>query len=159
MVVPKKGTSTLLARPCRVAFRWLAFSQGPSVSCRRVLLLLLGARAVSEVAGSLMPQLVVFVLSLRIRVGVSRRLSDPVCGVAFTGAGLWSAKLVEGVLALLAVPSLLGCVLVGCPPVVGLFYKLLVLFTAFVPVVLVCSVLGEFPTEPVTSEAHPYPHR
>ncbi|MQM15761.1 hypothetical protein Taro_048712 [Colocasia esculenta] len=23
----------------------------------------------------------------------------------------------------------------------------------------VCSVLGEFPTEPVTSEAHPYPHR
>ncbi|MQL72973.1 hypothetical protein Taro_005326, partial [Colocasia esculenta] len=24
---------------------------------------------------------------------------------------------------------------------------------------LVCSVLGEFPTEPVTSEAHPYPHR
>ncbi|MQL83051.1 hypothetical protein Taro_015520 [Colocasia esculenta] len=27
------------------------------------------------------------------------------------------------------------------------------------PVVLVCSVLGEFPTEPVTSEAHPYPHR
>ncbi|MQM07832.1 hypothetical protein Taro_040678, partial [Colocasia esculenta] len=38
-----------------------------------------------------------------------------------------------------------------------LFYKLLVLFTAFVPVVLVCSVLGEFPTEPLTSEAHPYP--
>ncbi|MQL71923.1 hypothetical protein Taro_004257 [Colocasia esculenta] len=25
--------------------------------------------------------------------------------------------------------------------------------------VLVSSVLGEFPTEPVTSEAHPYPHR
>ncbi|MQM15312.1 hypothetical protein Taro_048254 [Colocasia esculenta] len=24
---------------------------------------------------------------------------------------------------------------------------------------LVCSVLGEFPTKPVTSEAHPYPHR
>ncbi|MQL91470.1 hypothetical protein Taro_024088 [Colocasia esculenta] len=40
-----------------------------------------------------------------------------------------------------------------------LFYKLLVLFTAFVPVVLGCSVLGEFPTEPVTREAHPYPHR
>jgi len=33
------------------------------------------------------------------------------------------------------------------------------LFTAFVPMVLVCSVLGEFPTEPVTSEAHLYPHR
>ncbi|MQL94948.1 hypothetical protein Taro_027613, partial [Colocasia esculenta] len=31
-------------------------------------------------------------------------------------------------------------------------------FTAFIPVFLVCSVLGEFPTEPVTSEAHPYPH-
>ncbi|MQL90196.1 hypothetical protein Taro_022786 [Colocasia esculenta] len=40
-----------------------------------------------------------------------------------------------------------------------LFYKLLVLFTAFVPVVLVWSVLGEFPTEPVTREAHPYSHR
>ncbi|MQM14311.1 hypothetical protein Taro_047241, partial [Colocasia esculenta] len=24
---------------------------------------------------------------------------------------------------------------------------------------LPCSVLGEFPTEPMTSEAHPYPHR
>ncbi|MQL93348.1 hypothetical protein Taro_025995 [Colocasia esculenta] len=30
-------------------------------------------------------------------------------------------------------------------------------FTAFIPLFLVCSVLGEFPTEPVTSEAHPYP--
>ncbi|MQM09143.1 hypothetical protein Taro_042011 [Colocasia esculenta] len=44
-----------------------------------------------------------------------------------------------------------------CGPQVVLFYKLLVLFTAFVPVVLVCSVLGEFSTEPVTREAHPYP--
>ncbi|MQL84406.1 hypothetical protein Taro_016903 [Colocasia esculenta] len=26
-------------------------------------------------------------------------------------------------------------------------------------VVFVCSILGEFPTEPVTREAHPYPHR
>ncbi|MQM13989.1 hypothetical protein Taro_046918 [Colocasia esculenta] len=32
-------------------------------------------------------------------------------------------------------------------------------FIAIVPVFLVCSVLGEFPTEPMTSEAHPYPHR
>ncbi|MQL95428.1 hypothetical protein Taro_028097, partial [Colocasia esculenta] len=93
---------------------------GPSVSCRRVLLLLLGARAASEVAGSLVLQLVVFVLGLRIRVGVSRRLSEPACGVAFTGAGLWSVELVDGVLALLDVPVLLECVLVGCPPVVGL---------------------------------------
>ncbi|MQM16669.1 hypothetical protein Taro_049624 [Colocasia esculenta] len=30
-------------------------------------------------------------------------------------------------------------------------------FTASVPVFLVCSVLGEFPTESVTREAHPYP--
>ncbi|MQM17136.1 hypothetical protein Taro_050104, partial [Colocasia esculenta] len=42
-----------------------------------------------------------FVISLCIRVGVSRRLREPACGVAFTGAGLWSAE-----------P---GCVLVGCP--------------------------------------------
>ncbi|MQM20818.1 hypothetical protein Taro_053846, partial [Colocasia esculenta] len=34
-----------------------------------------------------------------------------------------------------------------------------VVFIAIVPVFLVCLVLGEFPTEPVTSEAHPYPHR
>ncbi|MQL72633.1 hypothetical protein Taro_004971 [Colocasia esculenta] len=41
------------------------------------------------------------------------------CGVAFTGAGLWSAEPVDGVLALLAVPLLLGCVLVGSPLLVG----------------------------------------
>ncbi|MQL77181.1 hypothetical protein Taro_009590 [Colocasia esculenta] len=55
-------------------------------------------------------------------------------------------------------PEVSGMGLRPCGPQVVLFYKLLVLFTAFVPVVLVCSVLGEFPTEPVTSEAHPYPH-
>ncbi|MQL87852.1 hypothetical protein Taro_020401 [Colocasia esculenta] len=118
MVVPKKGTSTLLARPCRVSIRWLAFQQGPSMSCRRVLLLLLGVRAASEVAGSLVLRLVGFVFVLRIRVSVSRSLRKPACGVAFTGAGLWSAEPVEGVLALLVVASLSGCVLVGCPLVV-----------------------------------------
>ncbi|MQM01307.1 hypothetical protein Taro_034063 [Colocasia esculenta] len=35
-----------------------------------------------------------FVLGLRVCVGVSRRLREPACGVAFTGAGLWSAELV-----------------------------------------------------------------
>ncbi|MQM22485.1 hypothetical protein Taro_055538 [Colocasia esculenta] len=53
MVVPKKGTRALLARPCRVAVRWLAFQQGSSVICRRVLLLLLGAHASSVVVVSL----------------------------------------------------------------------------------------------------------
>ncbi|MQL99720.1 hypothetical protein Taro_032446 [Colocasia esculenta] len=33
-----------------------------------------------------------FVVGLRVRVGVSRRLREPTCGVAFTGAGLWSAE-------------------------------------------------------------------
>ncbi|MQL72512.1 hypothetical protein Taro_004836, partial [Colocasia esculenta] len=42
-----------------------------------------------------------FVVVLRIRVGVSQRLREPTCGVAFTGARLWSAEPVEGVLALL----------------------------------------------------------
>ncbi|MQM20575.1 hypothetical protein Taro_053598 [Colocasia esculenta] len=60
-----------------------------------------------------------FVVGLRIRVGVSRRLRVPTCGVAFTSVGLWSAESVEGVLALLATPFLLGCVLVGCPLLVG----------------------------------------
>ncbi|MQL81476.1 hypothetical protein Taro_013938, partial [Colocasia esculenta] len=41
-----------------------------------------------------------FVLGLRVHVGVSQRLREPACGVAFTGAGLWSAELVEvGILA------------------------------------------------------------
>ncbi|MQM19129.1 hypothetical protein Taro_052129 [Colocasia esculenta] len=75
MAVPKKGTSTLLARPCRVAFR-------------RVLLLLLGTRAASEVAGSLVLRLVGFVLGLRVCMSVSRRLRELACGVTFTGAGL-----------------------------------------------------------------------
>ncbi|MQL92880.1 hypothetical protein Taro_025514 [Colocasia esculenta] len=48
-----------------------------------------------------------FVCGLRIRVGVSRRLREPTCGVAFTGAGLWSVEPVDGVLALLVVPFLL----------------------------------------------------
>ncbi|MQL88973.1 hypothetical protein Taro_021543, partial [Colocasia esculenta] len=36
-----------------------------------------------------------FVGGLRIRVGVSRRLREPTCGVAFNSAGLWSAEPVE----------------------------------------------------------------
>ncbi|MQM18289.1 hypothetical protein Taro_051277, partial [Colocasia esculenta] len=38
-------------------FRWLAFQQGSSVSCKRVLLLLLGAYAMSMVSGSLVLRL------------------------------------------------------------------------------------------------------
>ncbi|MQM12607.1 hypothetical protein Taro_045528, partial [Colocasia esculenta] len=60
-----------------------------------------------------------FFVDLGVREGVSRRLRAPTCGVAFTGAGLWSAEPVEGVLVLLVVPLLLGCVLVGCPLLVG----------------------------------------
>ncbi|MQL90316.1 hypothetical protein Taro_022906 [Colocasia esculenta] len=49
--------------------RWLAFQQGPSVSCRRVLLMLLGARAASVVA--IFARAVVgFILVLRVRMGV-----------------------------------------------------------------------------------------
>ncbi|MQL99598.1 hypothetical protein Taro_032317 [Colocasia esculenta] len=50
---------------------------------------------------------VVFILSLHVRVGVSRRLREPTCGVAFTGAGLLPVDPVEG-----------SC-LVGCSLVVG----------------------------------------
>ncbi|MQM20109.1 hypothetical protein Taro_053124 [Colocasia esculenta] len=60
-----------------------------------------------------------FAVGLHVYVGVSRRLREPTCGVAFTSARLWSAEPVEGVLALLAVPLLLGCVLVGYPLLVG----------------------------------------
>ncbi|MQL80887.1 hypothetical protein Taro_013333, partial [Colocasia esculenta] len=37
-----------------------------------------------------------FIVDLYVRVGVSRRLREPACGVAFTGAGFWSAKPVLG---------------------------------------------------------------
>ncbi|MQL81726.1 hypothetical protein Taro_014193 [Colocasia esculenta] len=74
-------------------------------------LLLLGAHAASVVV-VFAHAAVGFVLGLRIRVGVSQRLREPTCCVAFTGAGLWSTEPVEGVLALLVVPVLLG--LPGC---------------------------------------------
>ncbi|MQL85288.1 hypothetical protein Taro_017802 [Colocasia esculenta] len=80
-------------------FRWLAFQQGPSVSCRRLLLLLLGAHAASVVA-VFVRAAVGFVLGLRIHVGLSRRLRESTCSVAFTGVcPCWMS------------PLLLGCVL------------------------------------------------
>ncbi|MQM20380.1 hypothetical protein Taro_053398, partial [Colocasia esculenta] len=70
------------------------------------LMLLLGARAASVVA--IFARVAVgFFLGMRIRVGVLRRLREPACGVAFTGAGLLPVDPVEG-----------SC-LVGCPLVVG----------------------------------------
>ncbi|MQM08806.1 hypothetical protein Taro_041666 [Colocasia esculenta] len=59
----------------------------PSVSCRRVLLLLLGAHAASVVA-VFARAAVGFVLGLRICVGVSRSLREPACGVAIISARL-----------------------------------------------------------------------
>ncbi|MQM18638.1 hypothetical protein Taro_051633 [Colocasia esculenta] len=47
--------------------------------------------------------------SAHLSVCASRRLREPVCGVAFTGAGLLPVELVEGVSTLLAAPLLLGC--------------------------------------------------
>ncbi|MQL98268.1 hypothetical protein Taro_030975 [Colocasia esculenta] len=81
-----------------------------------------------------------FVIGLRVRVSVSRRLREPMCGVAFIGAGLWSAEPVEGVLALLAVPFLLGevrsqdcsgLVSAGCCATSELRYAAVVLAIAF----------------------------
>ncbi|MQL86209.1 hypothetical protein Taro_018738, partial [Colocasia esculenta] len=57
---------------------------GPFVSCRRVLLLLLGARAASVVA-VFARTAVGFILGLCIRVVMSQRLREPTRGVAFTG--------------------------------------------------------------------------
>ncbi|MQL73608.1 hypothetical protein Taro_005962, partial [Colocasia esculenta] len=36
-----------------------------------------------------------FIVGMLVRVGVSRRLREPTCGVAFTGAGLWYVEPVE----------------------------------------------------------------
>ncbi|MQL75130.1 hypothetical protein Taro_007493 [Colocasia esculenta] len=78
-----------------------SFPEGPSVSCRRVF------AAAAECAccerGCCFARAVVgFVFGLRVRVGVSRGLSEPTCGVAFTSVGLLPVDPVE------------GCVLVGC---------------------------------------------
>ncbi|MQM16860.1 hypothetical protein Taro_049820 [Colocasia esculenta] len=59
-------------------FRWLAFQQGPSVSCRRVLLLLLGVRAMSVVA-IFACAAVGFVFGLCVRVGSASLLELSRC--------------------------------------------------------------------------------
>ncbi|MQL82299.1 hypothetical protein Taro_014770 [Colocasia esculenta] len=82
-----------------------------------------------------------FVVGLCIHVGVSRRLREPTYGVAFTGAWLWSAELVEGVLALLAVPLLLGCVLVVCPFLLGCVLVGCPLVVGVCAVLVVCLAL------------------
>ncbi|MQM22367.1 hypothetical protein Taro_055417, partial [Colocasia esculenta] len=57
-----------------------------------------------------------FVLGLRIRVGVSRRLRESTCGVAFTGSGLWSAEPSSSLLVLVEVRLPQNCVVLvsGC---------------------------------------------
>ncbi|MQL97602.1 hypothetical protein Taro_030301 [Colocasia esculenta] len=83
-----------------------------------------------------------FVLGLCIHLDVSQRLREPTCGVAFTSAGLWSTEPVEGVLALLDVPLLLGCVLVGCPLVVGVCAVLVVFGLVCLCTVGRCALLS-----------------
>ncbi|MQM19918.1 hypothetical protein Taro_052930 [Colocasia esculenta] len=97
MVVPKKGTRALLARLCRVALkwafglccRWLSFQQGLSVSCRRVLLLLLGAHAASVVA-VFARDAVGFILGLHVRVCVLLAMCLALHACALLGAMLCS---------------------------------------------------------------------
>ncbi|MQM21551.1 hypothetical protein Taro_054592 [Colocasia esculenta] len=111
MVVPKKGTSMLLAHPCRVALRCeqlvARFPAGFKCELQESVAAIAGC-ACYEHGCWFARAAVEFVVGLRIHVGVSRRLREPTCGVAFTGAGLWSVEPVEGVLASLAVPLLLG---------------------------------------------------
>ncbi|MQL96729.1 hypothetical protein Taro_029407 [Colocasia esculenta] len=126
MAIPKKGTRAMLARLCIVAFRSAIGSllQVASFLAESECELQEIVAAVAECAcfecGFCFARAAIgFVFGLRVCMGVFRRLRKPTCGVAFTSAGLWTAELVEGVLALLAVPFLLGCVLVGCPLIVG----------------------------------------
>ncbi|MQL95386.1 hypothetical protein Taro_028051 [Colocasia esculenta] len=106
MVVPKKGTHALHARLCRVA----SFPVGSECELQESVTAVAGC-ACCERGCWFARAAFGFILGLRIRVGVSRRLREPACGVAFTGAGLWSTEPVEGVLVLLAAPFLLGAVL------------------------------------------------
>ncbi|MQL93426.1 hypothetical protein Taro_026071 [Colocasia esculenta] len=61
--------------------------------------------------------------SARLSVCASRRLRESACGVAFTSAGLLPMELVEGVLALLATPLLLG--LRSAIGLAGVFWRVL----------------------------------
>ncbi|MQM16958.1 hypothetical protein Taro_049921 [Colocasia esculenta] len=104
MAVPKKGTSRLPARLCRVLLdEHLAFVAGSECELQESVAAVAGC-ACCERGRWFARALVGFVVGLHICVGVSRRLREPTCGVAFTGAGLWCAEPVEGVLALLAIP-------------------------------------------------------
>ncbi|MQL84928.1 hypothetical protein Taro_017441 [Colocasia esculenta] len=51
-----------------------------------------------------------FVVGLRVCVGMSRGLREPTCGMTFTGAGLWSAKLVGVGASARAKQRLVSCV-------------------------------------------------
>ncbi|MQL90585.1 hypothetical protein Taro_023193 [Colocasia esculenta] len=98
-VFDSAGSAGVVFGPTLVVGRVITLFRcfGLGVSCKRVLLLLLGACAASVVA-VFARAAVGFILGLHVRVVVSRRLREPTCGVAFISAGLWSAELVEGVL-------------------------------------------------------------
>ncbi|MQL91530.1 hypothetical protein Taro_024144 [Colocasia esculenta] len=108
----------------------------------RVLLLLLGARAASVVA-IFARAAVGFILGLHVHVGVSRRLKEPACGVAFTGAGPLPVDPVEVGVVLLEFFSvgsggeLFAVVLVGVPLPLGLLLCSLKSF-AVLPLWLSC---------------------
>ncbi|MQL69157.1 hypothetical protein Taro_001453 [Colocasia esculenta] len=113
MAVPKKCTSTLLACPCRVTARWLAFQQGSSVSSKRVLRLLLGAHAMSVVASSLV---------LRLSSSLAARSCGCVAKAerAYVWCGLHRCRVV-----VCGAGRRCPC-LVGCPLVVGVCTVLVV---------------------------------
>ncbi|MQM22701.1 hypothetical protein Taro_055757 [Colocasia esculenta] len=99
MAVLKKGTCALLARPFRVAVRCkqlvASFSAGSECDLQESVVAVAGC-ACFEHGCCFARAAVGFVFSLGIRVGVLRRLREPACGVAFTGAGLFPVDLVEG---------------------------------------------------------------
>ncbi|MQM13214.1 hypothetical protein Taro_046137 [Colocasia esculenta] len=82
MVVPKKGTRALLVA---------SFPAGSECELQESVAAVAGC-ACCERGCWFTHAAFGFVLSLRVCVGVSRRLREPACGVAFTGAGLWSAE-------------------------------------------------------------------
>ncbi|MQM18474.1 hypothetical protein Taro_051466 [Colocasia esculenta] len=87
MAVPKKGTSTLLACPCIV----VSFPAESECELQESVDVVAGCTCFER--GCWFAHAAVgFVLGLRVRVGVSRRLREHACGVAFTGAGLWSTE-------------------------------------------------------------------
>ncbi|MQM23455.1 hypothetical protein Taro_056519 [Colocasia esculenta] len=102
MAVPKKGTHAPLAHPCRVML------VGSECELQECVAAVAGCACFEH--GCWFARVAFgFVVGLHAHVGVSQRLREPMCGVGFTGAGLWFAVPVEVCVVLAVCLALCAC--------------------------------------------------